>query len=50
LEWFQQSDYPKLRTWLNEFVESKLFNTIMEKYAPWDEDHERILFPPKNGR
>jgi glutathione S-transferase len=50
LEWFQQSDYPKLKTWLNEFIESECFNAIMEKYVPWDEGHERILFPPKNGR
>lgn len=49
LEWFQQSDYPKLRTWLNEFIESERFNAIMDKYAPWDEDHERILFPSKNS-
>jgi glutathione S-transferase len=29
--WFEQSDYPKLRTWLNEWVASDLFKSIMTK-------------------
>ncbi|HSF70962.1 MAG TPA: glutathione S-transferase C-terminal domain-containing protein, partial [Methylotenera sp.] len=29
--WFEQSDYPKLRAWLNEWVDSDLFKSIMTK-------------------
>lgn len=29
--WFEHSDYPKLRTWLNEWVNSDLFKSIMTK-------------------
>ena len=29
--WFAQSDYPKLRVWLNAWVESDLFKSVMTK-------------------
>lgn len=29
--WFEHSDYPKLRAWLNEWVNSDLFKSIMTK-------------------
>ena len=29
--WFAQSAYPKLRTWLNAWIESELFKSIMTK-------------------
>lgn len=30
--WFAQSDYPNLRNWLNGWVASPLFETIMQKF------------------
>jgi glutathione S-transferase len=33
--WFAQSDYAKLRNWLNAWVESDLFKSIMQKQAPY---------------
>lgn len=45
-KWFEQSPYPKLILWLNELLESELFQSIMEKYKPWSsETSEVICFP-----
>ncbi len=33
--WFAQSDYAKLRNWLNAWLESDLFKSIMQKQAPY---------------
>ena len=44
-KWFEQSPYPKLIQWLNELLESELFNSIMEKYKPWNKQEETIFFP-----
>lgn len=44
-KWFEASPYPKLIQWLNELLESKLFNSIMEKYKPWQADNETVYFP-----
>ena len=44
-KWFEQSAYPKLTHWLNKFLESELFNSIMEKYKPWKAGNETVYFP-----
>ena len=44
-QWFGQSPYPKLIQWLNALSESELFNSIMEKYKPWQADNEIVYFP-----
>lgn len=46
--WFDHSPYPKLIQWLNEWLESELFITIMEKHQPWTSRDERVLFPKKS--
>lgn len=33
--WFDQTPYPNLHKWLDEFLQSDLFNSIMEKRPPW---------------
>lgn len=43
--WFEHSDYPKLHAWLNELIESDLFQITMVKYQPWKEDGIRVIFP-----
>ncbi len=43
--WFEQSDYVKLRDWLNAWLESPLFISVMKKYAPWQEGDELVAFP-----
>ncbi len=34
-DWFEQLPYPQLHTWLAYFINSGLFNSVMEKYPPW---------------
>jgi glutathione S-transferase len=44
--WFRSAPYPFLRTWLDHFLESKLFNSVMTKYDPWNVgDPVRHFFP-----
>lgn len=35
MQWFNQSPYLKLRQWLDAFIHSELFNSVMQKHAPW---------------
>jgi len=44
-KWFDDSPYVALKQWLNHWLESPLFVSIMNKYDKWEEDHERIYFP-----
>ena len=43
--WFEKSPYPKLIQWLNEWLASEVFNSIMEKYKQWDSQQTVTLFP-----
>lgn len=43
--WFNRQPWPHLIRWLNEFLEGKLFLSIMEKYAPWQEGDDITWFP-----
>lgn len=40
-DWFYSTKYYQLQKWLNNFLESALFEDIMKKYKPWQlgEDH-----------
>lgn len=33
--WFEQAPYPRLRAWLYQWMESTLFQSVMQKYTPW---------------
>lgn len=44
-EWFNEQDCPNLQRWLNEFLDSELFNVCMDKYKPWESGTSGILFP-----
>ena len=35
--WFDQAPYPKLKIWLQEFLQSPLFLAAMKKRPPWQE-------------
>lgn len=43
--WFYQSQYEHLIKWLDYFLESDLFKSIMTKYAQWEPDQETVYFP-----
>jgi len=36
--WFEQAPYPALQSWLQSFLDSKLFSDVMEKFPVWRED------------
>jgi len=42
--WFEQADYPHLQAWLDYFLRSDIFTSIMQKYTPWVENSDPILF------
>src|SRR5690554_4217479 len=42
-QWFSSADYPKLRGWLNGFLQSDLFTQIMIKYPPWQQGDDITL-------
>ena len=43
--WFAQAPYPKLQQWLDDFLVSKLFASVMTKYQSWRPGNPQILFP-----
>ena len=42
-QWYQQSPYPKLRAWLNAYLQSPMFTKIMAKHELWVENHQDII-------
>ncbi len=45
-DWFAAKDWPKLRVWLNAIVSSALFDSVMDKYPPWHNGADTIVFAP----
>jgi glutathione S-transferase len=43
-QWYLQSPYPKVRQWLNNYLQSKMFTKVMAKYPLWLDNHEIALF------
>ncbi|RDH83137.1 MAG: glutathione S-transferase [endosymbiont of Galathealinum brachiosum] len=35
IKWFESAPYPKLRNWLNNWLKSELFHSIMKKHPYW---------------
>ncbi|EGL53464.1 glutathione S-transferase family protein [Methylophaga aminisulfidivorans MP] len=44
-DWFNTAPYPLVRDWLNHFLQSELFASVMTKYEQWHADQPQILFP-----
>ena len=45
-DWFDSSpSYPLLKVWLEQFLSSELFESIMPKFSPWQDGDDIILFP-----
>lgn len=43
-QWYLHSPYPKVRQWLNSYLQSPMFTKVMAKYPLWLDDHEVVLF------
>lgn len=41
--WFDQAPYPHLQQWLQAFINSDLFQSVMQKYQAWEGQEEPIL-------
>jgi glutathione S-transferase len=42
-QWYLQSSYPKLRQWLNNYLQSRMFSKIMTKYPLWLNSVETVV-------
>ena len=42
-EWFSNSQYKNLISWLLKFEEDELFLAVMNKYKPWQENEDVVL-------
>ncbi|MFT6917893.1 MAG: glutathione S-transferase [Cognaticolwellia sp.] len=43
-QWYLQSSYPKLKNWLNRYLQSPMFTRVMAKYPLWLECGEEVIF------
>jgi len=43
-QWYLQTPYPKVREWLNNYLQSQMFSKVMAKYPLWLDNHEDVLF------
>ena len=44
IKWFESAPYPNLQRWLNHWIDSELFKTIMKKQAIWQDDNPPLFF------
>ncbi|WP_421779879.1 glutathione S-transferase [Kiloniella litopenaei] len=45
--WFDETDYPHLKLWLYEFLDSARFKSILKKYPVWATGDPITYFPEK---
>jgi glutathione S-transferase len=43
--WFASQAWPALQQWLGAFEASTMFESVMQKYAPWAASEAEVLFP-----
>ncbi len=43
-QWYLQSPYPKLRQWLNGYLQSRMFSKVMAQYPMWLDSKEEVVF------
>lgn len=43
-QWYLQSPYPKVRQWLNSYLQSALFTKVMAKHPLWADRQENVVF------
>jgi glutathione S-transferase len=42
--WFDQTAYTHVQRWLDRFLDSALFLSVMDKYQPWEAGDDVIIF------
>lgn len=48
-QWYLQSPYPKLRQWLNNYLQSSMFTRVMIKNSLWTVNNNTIYFVGKTA-
>ena len=43
--WFDAQPWPHLHHWLQDFLESRQFASVMKKYAIWQQGADPVSFP-----
>jgi glutathione S-transferase len=43
-QWYLQSPYPKLKIWLNNYLQSPMFSKVMTKHPLWSEGNNIVNF------
>jgi len=43
-QWYLQSPYPKVRTWLNNYLQSAMFSKVMAKHPLWLDNQQEVFF------
>lgn len=43
-QWYLQAPYPRVRKWLNQYLQGKMFSKVMTKYPLWIDHNEEVLF------
>ena len=43
IKWFEASPYIKLKQWLQHWLESKLFKSIMTKHPAWQDNQQALI-------
>jgi len=43
-QWYLQSPYPKVRSWLNNYLQSLMFSKVMAKHPLWLDNHQEVQF------
>ncbi len=49
-KWFDAQPWPHLIAWLDDFHHGELFQSIMDKYQPWQPEHQNVLRWPSTAR
>lgn len=44
IRWFEQAPYPQLRNWLYQWMDSTLFQSVMQKTTPWQTGDTPLIF------
>jgi glutathione S-transferase len=42
--WFDEAPYPKIQAWLDQFINTPLFDNMMVKLTPWQQGDNAIYF------
>ncbi|HBV75570.1 MULTISPECIES: glutathione S-transferase [Vibrio] len=48
-QWYLQSPYPKLRQWLDRYLQSKMFSKVMSKHELWLVNRIDVLMESKSS-